>query len=43
MSVDEREAVFADPLDHDDGGGALCELDEVHEVEFEAGVGGRSS
>lgn len=43
MSVDEREAVFADPLDHDDGGGALGELDEVHEVEFEAGVGGRSS
>ncbi|PON76150.1 hypothetical protein TorRG33x02_243520 [Trema orientale] len=34
-AVEEGEAILADSLDHDNGGGALCELHKVHDEKLE--------
>lgn len=41
-SVGERNAVLSRFLNHDDGGRAISEFDEVHDVEFGLGCVGCS-
>lgn len=41
-AVDEGEAVFPVALNHEDGGRAIGEFDEMHDVEFDLRPGGGS-